>query len=194
MPAAPFALPPSAFGGRLIHWNGLDAAGFAAWEFLPGMRFGERIAWWRDGADRGSPHEGLDLLFFRTGDGRRLALGPGARVPVVWAGEVVAVVRDFLGSSVFFAHEGLDARGRRLHTVLGHLEPRRGLAAGCAVLAGEEAGAVADPAGRRSAAPPHLHVTVGWVAAGGPLRLDWTALRDPARVLLLDPLPLLATA
>ena len=74
---------PSAFSELLIRWNGLDAAGFAAWEFLPGMRFGERAAWWRGGADRGSAHEGLDLCWYRTGDGRRLSLGAGARVPVI---------------------------------------------------------------------------------------------------------------
>jgi murein DD-endopeptidase MepM/ murein hydrolase activator NlpD len=186
---------PSAFGALLVRWNGLDAAGFAAWELLPGMRFGERAAWWRDGADRGSPHEGLDLRLYRNRDGRLLPLVPGSRVPAVYAGEVVSIVEDFLGSSVFLAHAELDERGRRLHTVYGHVAPRPGLAVGCALSEGDQVGTVADAAGRRTAVPPHLHLTLALIAReGGPATLDWAALRDPARALLLDPLPLLATA
>lgn len=186
---------PSGFGGRLIRWNGLDAAGFAAWEFLPGMRFGERAAWWRPGVDRSAPHEGLDLRLCRTRDGRLLTLVPGTRVPAVHAGEVVSIVNDFLGSSVFVAHGDLDERGRRLHTVYGHVALRPGLAVGSALSGDDQVGTVADAAGRKTAVPPHLHLTVALIAReGGPARLDWEALHDGRRVVLLDPLPLLGAA
>lgn len=185
-----FSREPSAFGERLIRWNGLGAAGFAAWDFLPGMRFGDREAWWRDGAPRDAPHEGLDLGAFRTGDGRRVPLGPGVRVPALWAGAIVAVVPDFLGRSVFVAHDRRDGEGRRLHSVYGHLVPRPGTAPGAALREGEEVGAIADPAARSSTVPAHLHLTVAWIADGTPGMLDWSVLRDRARALLVDPLPL----
>lgn len=195
MAAAFFDPGPSAFGGLLVCWNGLDAAGFAAWEISPGMGFGERAAWWRDGAPRDAPHEGLDLCCYRTADGRRADLRAGARVPAVWAGRVVAVVDDFLGASVFVEHDRLDGDGRRLHSVLGHVRPAPGLAPGSALKEGAEVGAVADAAGRRTAVPPHLHLTIALIAReGGPPRLDWGALRDRDRVLLLDPLPVVAGA
>jgi len=187
-----FSLEPSAFGERLIRWNGLDAAGFAAWEFLPGMRFGDREAWWRDGGDRDFPHEGLDVGWYRTAGGGRLALGAGVRVPAPWPGEVVAVIPDFLGTSVFVAHAQRDGSGRRLHSVCGHLSPRSGLAPGSAVGEGDEIGTIAAPAGA-DRVPPHLHLTLALLArdtAGA--TLGWPALRDPSRVLLLDPQPLLA--
>jgi len=175
--------------------NNLDAAGFVAWDFLPGMRFGERAAWWREGAERDLPHEGLDIGWFRTRDGRRLSLGAGARVPVMWPGVVVAITADFLGRSVFVAHDRLDAEGRRLHTVYGHVDPRPGLAPGNPPREGEEVGVIADVSGRQAAVPPHLHVTIALIAReGGPARLDWNALGDRSRVILLDPEPILCGA
>ncbi|HEY6000861.1 MAG TPA: hypothetical protein VI078_16360 [bacterium] len=181
----------SDFAGRLLQLNGLAPADFAAWEVLPGMGFGERQAWWREGAPRTSPHEGLDLRGFRTRGGASAALGPGARIPVLWSGAVVSIVPDFLGRSVFVAHGQVDGAGRRLHSVYGHVEPRPGLAPGSALLDGDEVGAVADPAARRSSVPAHLHLSVAFlVEEGAPGPLDWAALRDPARALLFDPLPL----
>jgi hypothetical protein len=188
--SVPGSRQPSAFTRLLIRWNGLDAAGFAAWEFLPGMKFAERAAWWRDGAERPGAHEGLDICFYRTGDGRRLSLGAGARVPVVCPGEVVALVDDFLGRSVFVAHEITGGEGRRLHTVYGHLDPAPGLTPGGQLGEGDLVGTIAETSGRRGSVPPHLHLTVALTCReGGPEPLDWNALRDQGRVLLLDPLP-----
>ena len=181
-------MPCSAFTARLLRVNNLEEAGFAAWELRPGMRFGEREAWWRDGAPRDAPHEGLDLAAFRTRDGRPMPLAQGVRIPVLWAGTVAAVVADFLGRSVFVAHDRRDGGGRRLHSVYGHLGPHPGLVPGSQLREGAEVGAIADPAARGSSAPAHLHLTVAWIA-DAPGTLGWRVLRDPARALLIDPLP-----
>ena len=122
--------------------------------------------------------------------GRSVPLGPGVRVPALWAGTVVAVVPDFLGRSVFVAHDRQDGEGRRLHSVYGHLEPGPGLAPGSLLREGGEVGAIADPAARKSSVPAHLHLTVAWIAVGARGTLDWSVLRDPARTVLIDPLPL----
>lgn len=185
----PFDPGPSSFGERLVLWNGLAASGFTAWEFLPGMRFAERGAWWRGGADRGADHEGLDICCYRTGDGRRPRLGAGARIPVVYPGEVASVVADFLGSSLFVAHERRDGLGRQLHTVYGHILPRPGLVPGSPLGDGDAVGTIADTSGSRREVPPHLHLTLALIdRAGGPERLDWGALREKNRTLLLDPM------
>ena len=192
MAKPPSLLLPSAFSAQLISWNALDAQGFSTWDFLPGMRFGERAAWWRGGDERANPHEGLDIRGFLTGDGRRLPLGAGARVPVLWGGEVVSIAPDFLGASVFVAHERQDSEGRRLHSVYGHVEPRPGLTGGTLLRDGDEVGTIADPAGRGTAVPPHLHLTVALMCGGiVPENLDWNTMRDRGWVLLLDPLPIL---
>lgn len=181
-------LPDSGFLEAFLRLNGFDAGGFAAWEFLPGMRFGERTAWWRAGSERDLPHEGVDLCGYRAGDGRPVSLPAGTRVPVLWPGEVVAVVADFLGRSVFVSHGVRDAEGRRLHSAYGHLRLSPGMEAGCRLEEGDEVGTIAGPAGGRGAVPPHLHVTVALIAEAVKA-FDWAALRDPARVRLLDPLP-----
>jgi hypothetical protein len=155
------------------------------------MRFGERAAWWRDGAERDVPHEGLDIGWFRSRDGRRLPLGPGARVPVLWGGEIVAIVPDFLGRSVFVAHGTPDGEDRRLHTVYGHIDPCPGLAPGSVLSDGDELGTLARSAPGKTTVPPHLHLTLALIAREvGPAQLGWEVLRDCGRVLLLDPLPI----
>ena len=188
VPTLPFLLAPSAFNGLLIRWNGLDTAGFAAWEFLPGMRFSERAAWWRGGSERSGAHEGLDICWYRTIDGRRRSLGAGARVPLVFAGEVVSIVDDFLGASVFVSHAHRDDEGRRLHTVYGHVRPRPGLTPGSILEDGDAIGTIADTTGNKRDVPPHLHITLALIdRAAGSEKLDWDALHDRTRVFLLDP-------
>ena len=157
------------------------------------MRFAERAAWWRGGADRGAPHEGLDLCWYRTRDGRRLSLGAGALVPVAYAGEVVAAVEDFLGVSLFVAHGFGDDRGRLLHSIYGHLAPAPGLAPGSRLVEGAAVGVIAETSGRSVAVSPHVHLSLALVAAGGSgaARLDWAGLRDPELALLLDPISIL---
>ena len=184
-----FVPDQSDFSERLIIQNGLREAGFAAWQFNPGMRFAERAAWWRGGALRAGVHEGLDVCWFRTGEGKLLSLGAGARVPAIYPGEVVSVVDDFLGKSVFVAHERRDTRGRQLHTIYGHILPRPGLAPGSLVGEGDAVGTIADTARTRQAVPPHLHLSLALIdREGGPERLDWDALLDRSRVVLLDPM------
>ena len=180
MAEEPFVPEPSGFSERLILWNGLDAAGFAAWEFLPGMRFGERAAWWRGGADRGGAHEGLDICWYRTGDGRRLSLGAGARVPAIYAGEVVSVVDDFLGASVFVAHAAPRRPGAAAALGLRPRPPAAGAGARqpCSAT-GTRSARSPTPSGSKSAVPPHLHLTLALIdREGGPERLDWDALRE----------------
>ena len=192
MAEAPFVPDPSGFGERLARRNGLIEAGFAAWEFLPGMRFAERAAWWRAGAERPGAHEGLDICWYLTSDGALRSLGAGARVPVLWAGEIVSSVEDFLGVSLFVAHERRDDRGRQLHSIYGHIRPRPGLVPGSRVGGADEVGAIADPCRNGRAVPPHLHLTLALIdRAGAADRLDWDALRESNRVVLLDPMPTL---
>jgi hypothetical protein len=155
------------------------------------MKFAERVAWWRDSAERTGAHEGLDICRYWTGDGGRLSLGAGARVPAICQGEVVAIVDDFLGRSVFVAHGVRDGDGRRLHTVYGHVDPRPGLVPGSLIADEDLVGTIADPAAHGGRIPPHLHITVALVAReGGREPLGWDALHDRERVLLLDPLPI----
>jgi hypothetical protein len=111
---------------------------------------------------------------------------------VIYGGEVVSLVEDFLGTTVFVAHARRAAGGRRLHTVYGHVDPRPGLAPGSALGVGDAVGTIAAAA-RKSAVPPHLHITLALIGHDrGRTRYDWAALRDPNMARLLDPMPIMA--
>jgi hypothetical protein len=48
---------------------------------------------------------------------------------------------------------------------------------------------VANPLGRKTSAPAHLHLSVAWVPDSIPVEaLDWKTIGDARRFLLLDPL------
>ena len=67
------------------------------------MGFGATGKWWAEGM-RATPHNGLDMRLYEDADGREAALDEATLVPTMDDGEVVAIIRDFLGESVFVAH------------------------------------------------------------------------------------------
>lgn len=181
-------IPDSQFFSRFLDLNhlGKDLAG---WLLLPGMRFKDTRAWWKDGP-RQSPHEGIDLLFLAEGSGERRELPEQILVPPLWDGEVVAVFEDFLGSTVAVRHPVMDGQGWRLLSLYGHIRPLAGY--GAQVAAGEPLARVAGGKVRvRSAPPDHLHLSLGWLAPGwSATELDWPTLWTNPGIRLIDPLPL----
>ena len=179
----------SGFSDGLVRCNGLSRAGFEEWVFYPGMLFEALETWWGKGGNRDKPHVGLDLRFYRDSRGSINALAAGARVPVMHDGEVAAIRDDFLGRSVYVQHAIQDSDGRRLYTIYGHTSPCDGVRVGGILEAGEVFATVADPLGRKTSAPAHLHLSVAWVPDSIPVEaLDWKTIGDARRFLLLDPL------
>ena len=183
-------LPQAAFGARLLRCNGIDGTAFGQWVFYPGMLFGAQAKWWGGGGDRNKHHEGLDLYLYRDEAGQIHNLDDKMEIPAMFAGRVVKVDKDFLGQSVYVEHGISDGGGKLLYTVYGHVEPRAGVAKGAALKKGRVFAAIA-PGGkkRRSVPPPHLHLSVAWIAEEFPQeRLNWDMLSDCGTVQLLDPL------
>lgn len=162
---------------------------FTAWRLQPGMRFRSPEQWWGKGKPRPTPHEGLDLYAFGDAAGRVHYLDETLAIPATWEGEVIKVAPDFLGQSIFLAHEVRRGDGRRLLTAYGHTAPVAGLAVGQRVAAGEVIAHLAGPRGRQGAVPPHLHITLAWMAPDLPeARLAWPTLGADPGLELLDPL------
>lgn len=177
--------------GRLLQElrdaNGLGRVRFAVRE---AMRFGSRQSWWGSRKPRPLPHEGVDLCHFLTEAGELGALGPGARVPVAWDGEVWAVSGDdFIGQSVYVRHEG--PRGI-FFTAYAHVAPRDGLRRGDRLTRGESLATLADPAGRSLRIAAHLHFSVMTFPDGlSRERLRWATMGAGHEVRFHDPTPLL---
>ncbi|OGQ88449.1 MAG: hypothetical protein A2512_05975 [Deltaproteobacteria bacterium RIFOXYD12_FULL_56_24] len=179
-------IPDSPFFSNLPHLNHL-AEDCTGWHVLPGMRFADTQAWWKEGS-RQNPHEGVDLLYLADRSGQRLELPKQALVPPLWAGEVIAVFEDFLGSTLVVLHPVMDGQGWRLISLYGHIRPL--VECGARVSTEAPLAEVACGKMRGSSAPPdHLHLSLGWLAPGWPVaELDWPGLWRNPGIRLIDPL------
>jgi len=184
----------SQFTEHLIRANGLDNGAFKEWVFCPGMLFRANAQWWGDRRDRTTPHEGLDLLFYRDQEDRIHGLDDSTQIPAMYGGTVVGLIRDFLGVSVILRHQTPGDRARVFCTMYGHTNPDSEMQVGQVVREGESIARLArtkDDARVRA----HLHLSIGLVPtdfffAG----LDWAAIGDPEIVTLVDPLPAIGPA
>jgi len=173
----------------LIRENALDEGGFKEWIFSPGMLFNAPDKWWGDQGKREKPHEGLDLCLYRDGRGRVLRVDAKMRIPVMYDGEVVGIVSDFLGESVIIEHAFRQSDDRRLCTIYGHTNPQEGLHVGRIVKEGESIATVADSGKSEANILPHLHISLGWTSKSISYdHLDWEIIGTTNMVTLLDPL------
>ncbi|TAN42886.1 MAG: M23 family metallopeptidase [Nitrospirae bacterium] len=179
----------SRFLSDLIRENRLDEQGFKEWVFEPGMLFGARDKWWGDRAQRDRPHEGVDVCLYRNIAGDVIALPCGSLVPVLYDGEVVSIIADFLGRTIFVRHQQYGRDGQDLYTVYGHVNPSAGLCKGMLIRAGAVIADIPAKSSKRSGLLPHLHISVALISSTCDAdTLGWEIMRDPAFVRLLDPL------
>jgi murein DD-endopeptidase MepM/ murein hydrolase activator NlpD len=176
----------SLFCQQLASLNGLEEKGFAYWVLHPGMLFGSSLKWWKPGGPRPSPHEGLDLCLYATGQGSTAFLTAGVTVPAPVAGTVLGVIGDFLGSSVVIqARDGLVF-------ILAHLHVFAGIQSEAQVQAGEPVGGIADPNVRPAHLLPHVHLSVGHPDPDfDPGLLSWPDINRRRGLRLFDPLQVL---
>ena len=143
-------------------------SGFEDWRFRPGMGFGEATEWWGPRGRRRTVHEGLDFVEGFHGD--KVSLIPeGTPARALAAGEVVAVLDDFMGKTVVVRHASLGQPGKRndgrvFHTLLSHIQSEEPLPV--LVSEGDLLGRVGKRAGVRLR--PHLHLTGAWIPADFP--------------------------
>ena len=180
----------TAFSEQLLEYNGLRNAGFHAWAFRPGMLFRARGKWWGDRGTRALPHEGIDLCLYTDESGRLSALGPSTRIPVMFAGEVVKVEKDFLGQSVYVAHAIDNGDGGRLWTIYGHTRPAEHVRPGKRLGEGEIIASLAKAGkGDGKGLLTHLHLSMAWISTGSNTQeVNWKTLHEPGVAVLLDPL------
>jgi len=164
-----------------------DTNGFGPGEWLmgPGMRFGSWRKWWSGNGTRTSPHNGLDLRIYREASGREVYLDGRDIVPVCRDGEVINIVKDFLGHSVFVMH-GKDANGAALVSAYGHIVPAEGLLPGVRLTRGGTIGKLSDYIGMP--VPPHLHISLIESGLSDLRGLGWEELGTSDSIRFLDPI------
>ncbi len=179
-------LNQSRFTEHLIRLNALK---FNRWIFEPGMLFSSETKWWGDKKARGRRHNGLDLRSYKAADGTLRTLEEGTKIPIIFDGRIVGVIRDFIGYSVFAAHEIYDGDSV-LFTIYGHVVQAQHVRIGETFRAGTEIAALAGSSTGK--APCHLHISVAMVPGDmSPGILDWKILEEDKAVRFFDPLDII---
>ena len=185
-------LTASSFNVRLVSTNDLGQESFKEWSFRPGMLFNAKETWWGDAGARTTPHEGLDIAFFKTAASDMCPLPEGAKVPSIFDGEVVKVCEDFLGKSIFVRHQTLRMGTSHLFTIYGHTQPRQSFEPGMQIAEGDIIATVADARVKGAPMPSHLHVSLAWIPDSlSPEMLSWKYIGGRRGLVLLDPLKVL---
>jgi hypothetical protein len=176
-------LSRSHFTEYLVRLNSLQ---FGRWVFEPGMLFQSESKWWGDKGARGHSHNGLDLRSYQTADGTYKTICRGTKIPIIYEGRIVRRIKDFIGYTLFAAHEIFDNEFR-LFTIYGHVMqtadifPERLLGEGTviATLAGTE----------RMKVPHHLHISLALIPKTISVEnLTWKTLDESGDIIFLDPL------
>lgn len=172
-----------------IHANDLGETGFDEWVFVPGMMFQAPDKWWGNRSRRNTPHEGLDLCFYRDRQNRIRHLKERIQIPAMFAGVVVKILDDFLGKSVIMEHALPDNEDITLFTILGHTQPAAGLEVGSSFHQGDIIATVAGPGRSKAGITRHLHISIGFPSKMISYdSLNWELIGKPNVVSLFDPL------
>ncbi len=154
------------------------------------MLFEAHKKWWGDFGPRKTRHEGLDLVLYEDKNGGLQTLSSGTRVSAMYDGTVKLILQDFIGFSIFVAHQERSPEGWLLYSVYGHLKPNPNLQIGMRVQKEEVLGTIAKPR-QESSLLAHLHLTLAWLnPALNTEELSWKALSSKQNAVLLDPLSL----
>ena len=187
-------IPESKFKTFFTKYNNdFHTHGFKEWVFYPGMLFQDMEAWWTDNGLRPTPHEGIDLCFYRDNTGQVSRISNGAKIPAMYAGDIVHIHDDFLGKSIYVKHSINDKRGNALHSIYGHTIPRNHYVTGKRVREGDiiaEVAAISE----NSKVLPHIHITMAWIPESLPCKkLNWDTILTSRSVALCNPLEHIGT-
>lgn len=182
-------LKKTRFTEQLIEANGLDPNDFQGWAFCPGMVYRSTEKWWGDHGRRDFPHEGIDFCLYKDRSGRIRRVDQQTRIPVMHDGMVRALFSDYLGQAVVIEHEDVPGGNGPFISVYAHTKPAAGIQPGVFVKQGELIATIADTGHSRANIQPHLHFTLGRPSPKMVYEpFVWNDMRDPERVILLDPL------
>lgn len=182
-------IPKSAFNSFFTKSNSpLHANRFKEWIFYPGMLFHDTEAWWTDNGLRPTPHEGIDLCFYRDTTGQVRRIDSGTKTPVMYAGDIVHIHDDFLGKSIYVKHSMSSKSGDTLHTIYGHTIPQNHYVAGKRADEGDiiaEVAAISE----KSKVLPHIHITMAWIPESlSCKKLNWDTISTSKSITLCNPL------
>ncbi len=185
-------IPKSTFSKLFVQYNDIAAYNFEEWVFRSGMLFQNLQTWWSNGDARTIPHEGIDFCFFRDKSGRVSRLGKGAKIPVMYDGEIVHIHDDFMGESIYVKHNIGDGNGKVLYTIYGHTISGNSHGVGKTVCEGDIIATMATTTKKDKRILPHVHITTVWMPESLSCEeLNWEMISNSPSVILCNPLEFL---
>ena len=176
----------------LIEENALDQSGFESWIFCQGMLFNSPDKWWGDHGLRDYPHEGIDLCLYRDRSRKICRIDEKTRIPVMHHGVIKAMFKDYLGQAIIIEHGKLDSDTGRFISVYAHTKPYASVEAGMTVKEGDIIATIAETSHSKANIIPHLHFSLGRSSKSFSYdRSVWNIIREPEKIKLLDPLPVI---
>ncbi len=170
------------FTEHLIRLNTLR---FNKWIFEPGMLFLSEIKWWGEKGYRGYRHNGLDLRLYETSDGTFETIDEDTKIPIIYEGKIVSSIKDFLGFTLFAAHEIYDGDSQ-LYTIYGHVMQTANVFIGKLLSEGTVIATLAGATNVR--VPSHLHISVALIPKEIPLEtLTWKTINENVGIRFFDP-------
>lgn len=172
----------SRFTEYLVRVNTLR---FKRWVFEAGMLFLSESKWWGEKGHRGHRHNGLDLRLYENHDGILETISEGTKIPLIYEGRIVRIIEDFLGYTIFAAHEIFD-KGAQLFTIYGHVQPATDVLIDRFASEGK---VVANLAGTKNMkVPAHLHLSLAFIPKTIRVEsLTWQTLDEFENIIFLDP-------
>ena len=162
------------------------------WAFYPGMLFQSMERWWGNGGYRSTPHEGIDLCLYNDQKSRTLVLDKAARIPAMYRGCINNIIDDYLGETVFIAHDINDDKGNQLYTIYGHVKLLGMIVRGVILEDGDLVASISGTEHKQLKIIPHAHISVAWIPESfPPEQLSWKIMNESLDITLLDPLAVL---
>ncbi len=191
-PAKSVSPRESRFTRMLIEANALDQSGFEQWIFCNGMLFNSPYKWWGDHGRRDYPHEGIDLCLYRDRLRRIRRIDEKTRIPVMHAGVIKAIFKDYLGQAIVIEHQDCDGLTGGFISFYAHTKPLASIEVGMRVKEGDIIASLGDTSNSKAKIIPHLHFSLG--RPSGSFSYDgfvWNTIRSPEMFILVDPLAIM---
>lgn len=167
--------------------NGLGDSRKVLWLFHCGMLFSSKDKWWGDFKLRHSPHEGIDITYYRTYPDEMHTFDDSIKIPAMDDGIILNICDDFLAQTLVVEHKNSIDFNQRILFVYAHIIPEKNLKAGHIIKKKDVIARVCDTH-KNPQLPPHLHFSCFEVLKNvQPEHLNWNLFSKNRDVNLIHP-------
>jgi hypothetical protein len=138
--------------------NKLEKDHAVNWLFYPGMLFLSGDKWWGDFRFRSTPHEGIDICFFRGDRNKIQCFNPEIQVPALENGRLINICNDFLGQTLVVESRKIQPAHTGVLTAYAHIRPAAPLKINDNIKKNQIIATLCDTV-KNPQLPPHLHLS-----------------------------------